>query len=558
MLDIGDMIRQKLEIVTQTSESITFDLYSNDVYPSTFTLTSQSYTLADIDQVKGQTIFMGVDGVIEANRVVFEVQNANSYIEYRTNQREFLITALLPLVGSVDSSLPVAITFGDTTYNVYSFLKGTASPLTIGDLMAVSRYNSEVGYLFYSKMIFVETSDIVGFVLSPSNITASQLAEIIDTNGNIVVSLDVSGTKLSLHLSSDTVSKLSRALLTPLSAPSETKLVAVNTTNSQEMVGLGNRLVVDNEELNLSELTEKTLDFAEIERQKSKNLFGILKTYSITRNDITITINSDTQKILINGTASSSGTISFSSDEIAPINVKSGEYFTISKTPNVEVNIGINNKDNSSGAIIYAYKGDKTYTHTITQDSKANRLYFWYSTGETFNNVEFEIQVEKGKVATDYQLYNGAIVHEKEIADVEHIETVYDMLSSDSNMNLGYTTGIVSGGESINIDLSKYKYLIVTHCPFGHGFNRYVIDLDDSLLINNSSININEFMGGAFVPNQEMTENSLDGDLYFSTSVVDVNKQTFTHRLTGWITSSTVAPKNINYHSVIVKIEGVY
>jgi hypothetical protein len=28
--------------------------------------------------------------------------------------------------------------------------------------------------------------------------------------------------------------------------------------------------------------------------------------------------------------------------------------------------------------------------------------------------------------------------------------------------------------------------------------------------------------------------------------------------MSGWITASTVAPKNNNYHSVIVKIEGVY
>ena len=41
-----------------------------------------------------------------------------------------------------------------------------------------------------------------------------------------------------------------------------------------------------------------------------------------------------------------------------------------------------------------------------------------------------------------YIAYNGAIVHEKGIADVEHIETIYDMSSSDSNINWGYTSGI--------------------------------------------------------------------------------------------------------------------
>ena len=269
-LNVGDSIRQTLEVVTQTSENITFNLYSNDTYPSTFTLTSQSYTLADIDQIKSQIIFMGVDGVVEANRVVFEVQNPNSFIEYRTNQREFLITALLPLVGQVNPTLPVAITFGETTYNVYSFMKGANTPLTIGDLMSVSKYSAETGYLFFSKMIFVETSDITGFVLTPANITASQLAEIIDTNGNLVVSLDNTGTKLSFYLSDDTVSKLSRALLTPLNAPEKLELVAVDNTNSQEMLSLGDRFKVETNELGLSSETELTLAFAESERQKSQ------------------------------------------------------------------------------------------------------------------------------------------------------------------------------------------------------------------------------------------------------------------------------------------------
>lgn len=41
-----DLIRQTLEVVSQTSETITFNVYSNDIYPSTFNLTSQSYVLS--------------------------------------------------------------------------------------------------------------------------------------------------------------------------------------------------------------------------------------------------------------------------------------------------------------------------------------------------------------------------------------------------------------------------------------------------------------------------------------------------------------------------------
>jgi hypothetical protein len=42
----GDKIRQTLEVIKTTSGSATFDIYSNDIYPSTFNLTTQSYVLS--------------------------------------------------------------------------------------------------------------------------------------------------------------------------------------------------------------------------------------------------------------------------------------------------------------------------------------------------------------------------------------------------------------------------------------------------------------------------------------------------------------------------------
>ena len=387
-LNVGDSIRQTLEVVTQTSENITFNLYSNDTYPSTFTLTSQSYTLADIDQVKGQTIFMGVDGVVEANRVVFEVQNANSYIEYRTNQREFLITALLPLVGQVDPTLPVAITFGDKTYNVYSFMKGATSPLTIGDLMSVSKYSAETGYLFFSKMIFVETSDINGFVLTPANITASQLAEIIDTNGNLVVSLDNTGTKLSFYLSTDTV---------------------------------------------------LTLAFAESERQKSKNLFP----YE------TVSGNNNIEKYF----------------NTLPAGTYTLSAIVSSTSPDTKCLVEVYYNDTYIGFYNLTKSTIRT-SETVTINSSFNKLLF-YSGVSNYNNYDYtfsQVQLEEGSVATDYQPYNGAIVHEKEIADVEHIETIYDINTKNVLNDVAYTNGITIGTNIVSNEFAGYKkFIIISH-----------------------------------------------------------------------------------------------
>lgn len=400
-LNVGDSIRQTLEVVTQTSENITFNLYSNDTYPSTFTLTSQSYTLADIDQVKGQTIFMGVDGVVEANRVVFEVQNANSYIEYRTNQREFLITALLPLVGQVDPTLPVAITFGDKTYNVYSFMKGATSPLTIGDLMSVSKYSAETGYLFFSKMIFVETSDINGFVLTPANITASQLAEIIDTNGNLVVSLDNTGTKLSFYLSTDTV-------------------LTLDFAESERQKSQTDGAIVHN--------GDAPVVFAESERQKSKNLFDYTKIksldYGITQADGIFTINTQFYYPAIN----------------YDIKLNQGETYTFS--------LNIDSYSNSDGSgvnseiVLYSADGN-TDTKGAGGVNSIGRYSMTFT--PTFDVVSIEIRpIRKenntstltGTVSNlmlcvgedrDYQPYNGAIVHEKQLNEaVEKRELLYN------------------------------------------------------------------------------------------------------------------------------------
>lgn len=248
----GDLIRQVLEVVTQSSTPTTYSIYSNEIYPSTFALTSQSYVTGDVEGVSSKIVFLGIDGVIEANRVVFEVQDAESFIEYRTNQRVFLTTANLPVVGELDRSLPVAITFGDTTYQVYSFMQGSANPITIGDFMSVSSYNTATGYAFFAKLVFIETSDIVGFVIEPATITASQLTKIIDDTDGIVVGLDSTETKLSLHLNNDITNKLSRTLVAPVSTPSTTELVAVDNSGNQTMLELGTGLNIENGVLNAS------------------------------------------------------------------------------------------------------------------------------------------------------------------------------------------------------------------------------------------------------------------------------------------------------------------
>lgn len=206
----GDKIKQTLEVISTTSTALTWNVYSNDTYPSTFNLTSQSYTMGALDALQGVHIQLGADGVIEANRAVFTVADAESYETYRTNGREFLLNLHLPIsvakISDLDQTLPVAITFGDTTYNLYNYQLGATTPLTIGNIMSVARYDASTGFTFDFKATYFENAEIVGFGIIPSAITATQLDLITTTGSGLNKTLN--GTKLNIDLAESTKNTL--------------------------------------------------------------------------------------------------------------------------------------------------------------------------------------------------------------------------------------------------------------------------------------------------------------------------------------------------------------
>lgn len=112
-------------------------------------------------------IILGANGVIEENVYNFTVENPESYIEYRTNGTKFLVDLHLPVVGDLDLSKEVAITFGNTVYYVYNILKG-GQRITIEDLRQVNKYNNATGYRFIVEMTFFENADITGFAIIPT------------------------------------------------------------------------------------------------------------------------------------------------------------------------------------------------------------------------------------------------------------------------------------------------------------------------------------------------------------------------------------------------------
>lgn len=105
---------------------------------------------------------------------------------------------------------------------------------------ASSRTTNVDGTLNYNGKE-VATVDQVG------KVDASTLSGLIVDSDTIVHS--VSGNKVQLNLDVEVQSKIAKSLVTPMSRPSATELVAVDSTNSQRMLNIGDGLELDGDTL---------------------------------------------------------------------------------------------------------------------------------------------------------------------------------------------------------------------------------------------------------------------------------------------------------------------
>lgn len=174
---------------------------------------------------------------------------------------------------------------------------------------------------------------------------------------------------------------------------------------------------------------EWSADFAEAERQKSKNLFDLSRVKF--SNIVSVDLNNNSFTFTSYNTTTQNSLKDFADLEV-------GKTYRLSVT------------SDSSNKVIY-FSAIQKYWHfndtvTITQEMLDSRIAFYGTTNveATVNNV----MITAGSVATDYQPYNGSIVHEKDIADVEHIEVIYDKNSTDANINKGQTSGVMFDGDT--------------------------------------------------------------------------------------------------------------
>lgn len=159
------------------------------------------------------------------------------------------------------------------------------------------------------------------------------------------------------------------------------------------------------------------LMFAENERQKSKNLLYIENTQNTT------TITSYSDYVVLNGTPTSVEYPYTSSPLPTGVKFEQGKKYTFSR----QLMSGIGNNNFSIGLVLQDVNGNGVLEVLIpnSQDSisftiNSNNIsryscYINFDGTTTFVNAYYGLQIEEGSVATDYQSYNGEIVHREEL-----------------------------------------------------------------------------------------------------------------------------------------------
>lgn len=157
----------------------------------------------------------------------------------------------------------------------------------------------------------------------------------------------------------------------------------------------------------------ENLVFAKLEREKSKNLWDNAKLQSSS------VITPSSTGFRITKEATSYGTYS----NYCNISLKANVTYTIScKRKGYTTTDGIIfcRWVTTNGSDLWTPNIDKELVNFTPSTDVAKVAFYLQSTQSGGTYVEIEkLQIEEGSVATDYQPYNGAIVHEKEVAGLK-------------------------------------------------------------------------------------------------------------------------------------------
>lgn len=200
--------------------------------------------------------------------------------------------------------------------------------------------------------------------------------------------------------------------------------------------------------------------------------------------------------------------------------------------------------ESNTGYFTFLELNKSKTTFTLTEDKTFNNLYLVVKAGYTID-ITLELMLNEGTEEFPYQEWNGKIIHEKDIIGFEHVETIYNKYSTDSNINWGYTSGIPSN-TYVDYDFSRYEKLRITVYRSNASAFTYEINLNQ--------LDISGVYGGAGI---HYSFQAQDNYFIYSSSMVSSNKNVLTHLKAGYTLDffNTLVERD---DVKIITVEGVY
>lgn len=189
--------------------------------------------------------------------------------------------------------------------------------------------------------------------------------------------------------------------------------------------------------------TNEAVQFAEDERQKSKNLCGLID-FEQTINGVTIKLVSASQTVTLNGTATSTFDAMTTVRNMLPyVSNMQGEdlkvtAYYVSGTKSDSAIAFISTIDNNavfddrSAGILLPDNNLTSINFSPSKNSTYNTLMLYTPSGTSFTNYMFRIQIEKGQV-TDWEYPHGPISHNKELDDVAVSNSTFSLSEANAN-----------------------------------------------------------------------------------------------------------------------------
>lgn len=184
----------------------------------------------------------------------------------------------------------------------------------------------------------------------------------------------------------------------------------------------------------------------------------------------------------------------------------------------------------SSNGSYILFNNEKYYLMDVQHDS--GMLVYSHTGQDTAN--DFFIKCIAVTIST-----RGWVLTTLDMSEYEKVKTVYDMNSSDANINWGYTSGIPNATNITNKDFSKYKYIKV-YVIGDYRCGCFVVDF------NKLNKDNNYYGSGVLGAGQELS-------MQYVFIVVNQTKTSITVNTNTFLTGATTP-----YTTTTTRIEGVY